>query len=157
MSKKYCEKIRISKMAILDGEEPLLSAKQVNEHLESCSECRLMLEQQKQAAELLDGQTRRVFDEDVWSAVAISIKKLVSVERRAVAGLAKPKRLQHTHLFIMLGLFLIAYKIIEVLPGLNISVAIKLVPLAVAFVFFNLIKQNPFVINQNLRYEGDTR
>jgi predicted anti-sigma-YlaC factor YlaD len=146
MSKEHCEKIRISTMAILDGEKPLLLADEVDEHTRSCAHCRRELEQQKQTAALLHGQTRRVFAEDLWPTVAASIEPL-----------SKPNHPRELPLFVMLGLFLLAYKIIGVLPGFHASVLTKLVPLVIVFVFFSLLKQNPLTINQNLRPEGDTR
>ena len=146
MNREYCEKVRISAMAILDGEVPLLSENQVNEHLASCADCCRELEQQKQAARLLDGQSRRVFAEDLWPRMAVAIEKLT----------AKPKHLRELHFFVMLSLFLLGYKIVEVLPGISIGVLFKLLPLGVVFVFFGLLKQNPIEISQSLRLEGDT-
>jgi predicted anti-sigma-YlaC factor YlaD len=147
MNKEYCEKIQVSAMAILDGEVPQLSAKQVSEHLQLCADCRYELEQQKQAVELLDGHSRRVFTEDVWSGIAVAIEE----------SRARPKQRQELRPFVMLCLFLLTYKFIEVLPGFTPGVAAKLMPLIVVSVFFGLLKQNPFVISQNLRLQGDTR
>ena len=146
MSKDYCEQVRISVMAISDGEEPLLPANEVNEHIRSCADCQRALEQQKQAVGLLASQTRRVFAEDLWPKVAVSIEASAKLERRT-----------EMLLFALLSIFLLAYKVIEVLPGIAVGVAIKLAPLAVVFVFFCLLKQNPLVINQNLRLEGDIK
>jgi anti-sigma factor RsiW len=146
MSKELCEKVRISAMAILDGENPPLPANETNAHIEHCPDCRHELEQQKQTVGLLASQSRRVFAEDIWPQVATSIE-----------GLSKPKHPREPVLFLMLCLFLLAYKIIEVLPGLNVGVVMKLAPLAVVLMFFSLLKQNPLEINQSLRLEGDTK
>jgi predicted anti-sigma-YlaC factor YlaD len=146
MSEEFCEKVRISAMAILDGEKPTLPANEVDEHIRSCADCQRAVEQQGQTAGLLAGQSRRVFAEDVWPKVAVSIE-----------ASARPKHLREVFLFVLLGVFLLAYKVIEVLPGIATGVAIKLAPLVVVFVFFCLLRQNPFAINQNLRLEGDTQ
>ncbi|MHC4645933.1 MAG: zf-HC2 domain-containing protein [Planctomycetota bacterium] len=56
MTEEYCQKVRISAMAILDGEAPLLSAGEIAEHAESCADCRQELERQKQVLGLLNEQ-----------------------------------------------------------------------------------------------------
>lgn len=147
MNKEYCEKIQVSAMAILDGEAPQLSEKDINKHLESCADCRLELEQQKQAAGLLNGQGRRVFNEDISFGIAAAIE----------APEAGPKQPANVPAFVILCLFLLVYKIIEVLPAVTPGVVIKMMPLLVILLFFSLLKQNPFTINQNLRLEGDIR
>jgi hypothetical protein len=52
--------------------------------------------------------------------------------------------------FVVLCLFLLTHKIIEVLPSVTAGVATKLAPVVVLILFFALIKQNPFKINPNL-------
>jgi len=147
MNKEYCEKVRISAMAISDGEQSLLSELQIKEHIESCADCRLELEQQKNATELLSGQKRRLYDVDVWSGIETVI------EQSAI----RPKHRLQLWLFAALGLILFAYKIIEVLPVFAPGVIFKLMSLAVVFVFFILLGQNPFIINQNLTIKGDVK
>ena len=147
MNKEYCEKVRISAMAISDGEQPLLSELQIKEHIESCADCRLELEQQKYAMELLSGQERRPYDIDVWSGIETVI------EQSAVR--TKPR--MQLWLFAALGLVLFACKIIEVLPVFAPGVIFKLMSLVIVFVFFILLGQNPFIINQNLTLKGDIK
>jgi predicted anti-sigma-YlaC factor YlaD len=147
MNKEYCEKVRISAMAISDGEQPILSELQIKEHIESCADCRLELEQQKYATELLDGQKRRSYDVDVWSGIETVI------EQSAI----RPKPRLQLWLFAALSLILFAYKIIEVLPVFTPGVIFKLMSLVVVFVFFVLLGQNPFIINQNLTLKGDIK
>jgi len=147
MNKEYCEKIRISVMAISDGERPLLSELQIKEHIESCADCRLELEQQKYATKLLDGQRRRPYEVDVWSGIEPVI------EQSAI----RPKHSLQLWLFAALGLILFAYKIIEVLPVFAPGVIFKLMSLVIVFVFFVLLGQNPFIINQNLILKGDKK
>jgi hypothetical protein len=147
MNNKYCEKLRLSAMAILDGEAPQLSAKEINDHLESCAACRSELEQERQVMELLNRQSRGLFTDDICSRVAVIV-------RESKAGLQARQELCP---LILLGLILLAYKIIELLPGLTPGPVIKLMPVLAVFVIFALLKQNPFKIDQNLRFEGDIR
>ena len=57
--------------------------------------------------------------------------------------------------FIILGLILLVYKVIEVLPSFTPSLIIKLTPVILVFVFFGLLKENPFKVNQNLKLKGN--
>ncbi|MHC4790338.1 MAG: zf-HC2 domain-containing protein [Planctomycetota bacterium] len=147
MNKEYCEKVRISAMAILDGEVPQLSSEELNEHIQSCAHCRHELEQQKVVIGLLSEQSRRLFSDDIWSRIAAGIAQ----------SRAKQKVGKELLPLAVLGLILLIYKIIEVLPGFTPGLFVKLMPLVPVFVFFCLLKQNPFKINQNLRLEGDIR
>ena len=147
MNKEYCEKIRVSAMAIRDGETAPLSEQEIARHLQSCADCRIEIDQQKQAAELLNGRSRRAFAHDVWPEIATALEE---TKRRS----AQPA---HVPAFVALCLFLLTFKIIEVLPSVTAGVAIKLIPAGVLILFFTLIKQNPFEINQNLKLQGDTR
>lgn len=154
MTKEYCQRIRIAAMALRDGETPPLPEQEVSKHLESCADCRLAIGEQQQATDLLSGRSRRVFAQDVWPEVTTALKQ---TKRRATQPAQVPA-------FIALCLFLLAFKIIEVLPSVTAGVAIKLIPAGVLILFFTLIKQNPFEINPNigrpqasLRLQGDTR
>lgn len=154
MNKEYCEKIRISAMAIRDKETPLLSEKEVREHLESCAECRLENDQQKEAMELLAGQNRRIFAQDVWPEIAAAMEATKAGSKQSASVLP----------FVVLCVFLLIHKVIEVLPSVTAGVMIKLAPVVVLVLFFTLIKQNPFEINQNLgrrqaslELQGDTK
>jgi predicted anti-sigma-YlaC factor YlaD len=147
MSKKYCEKVRLSAMAILDGEASSLSEKVIDEHLKSCANCRHELEQQKEVIGSLDKQSRQFLTEDIYSRIVATIEE---------SG-AKLKGKQGLCPFMMLGLILLSHKIIEVLPGFTSGLVMKLIPVVLVFVFFGLLKQNPFKVNQNLKLEGDTK
>ncbi len=145
MNKEYCEKVRLSAMSILDGEVPKVSTKELDEHLKSCADCRRELEQQKVAIGLLDEQSRRFITEDVCSRVAATIEES-RVKLKSRQGLGP---------FIALGLILLAYKVIEVLPDFTPGLVIKMMLLVSVFVFFILLKENPFKVNQNLKLKGD--
>ncbi len=154
MDREYCEKIRLSAMAIRDGESPPLAEQEIKKHLESCAECRLEIGRQKQAIELIDGRSRRVFTQDVWPEIAAAME----------ATKVRPRQSASVLPFVALCVFLLIHKIIEVLPSVTAGVAIKLIPVGVLVLFFALIKQNPFEINQNLgrrqaslKLQGDTK
>jgi len=147
MNKEYCEKVRISAMVLLDGEAPPLSESEIKRHVESCKDCREELEQQKQAMSLLTGRSRRVVCGDIWSKIESAIEDGSSRQTRP--GKLAP--------FLVLCLFLITHKIIEVMPSVTAGLAVKLIPVGVIALFFCLLRENPFKINQNLRLEGDMR
>ena len=147
MNKEYCERIRISAMALRDGESAPLSEQEISKHLESCANCRLEIDQQKQAIELLDGRSRRVFAHDVWPEIAAAMEGTNGRFEQPASAIP----------FVILCLFLLIHKTIEVLPSVTAGVTIKLIPVVVLVLFFGLIKQNPFEINPNLRLQGDTK
>ena len=60
-------------------------------------------------------------------------------------------------MFVVLGLFLLACKIVGVLPELGGHWLPKVLPLAAALVLFGVLQQNPFHITGNLKLEGDLR
>jgi hypothetical protein len=134
-------------MATRDGESPPLSEQEVKKHLESCADCWLEIDRQRQAIKLLDGRSRRVFTQDVWPEIAAATKGTAVGQKQPASVLP----------FVVLCLFLLTHKIIEVLPSVTAGVIIKLAPVVVLVLFFALIKQNPFEINQNLRLQGDTK
>lgn len=142
----YCERARLSAMAIADGEVGPLSVEQLDEHLKSCADCRRELEEQKAAIGLLGQLNRLPVAEDICSRVTATIEKS-EIKPDGMAGLG---------LFIALGLILLVYRIIEVLPGFTLGLVAKLVPMVLVFVFFVLLKENPLKVNQNLGLKGDT-
>jgi len=145
MTEEYCQKVRISAMAILDGEEPFLSAREIAKHAETCANCRQELEQQEQVLGLLNEQRRQSFTEDVCPRIAAAIHE--SAIRQTDP--------QQFCAFALLALILLVYKLVEVLPGFTAGVVVKLVPVATVIVFFTLLKENPIKINHNLRLQGD--
>lgn len=154
MSREYCERIRISAMAVRDGESPPLSEREIGKHLESCAECRLAIEQQEQAAGLLGGRSWGVFAHDVWPGIAAALQD----------SKLRPARSPNVAAFVVLCLFLLAHKVVEVLPSVTAGVTVKLIPVGVLVLFFTLLKQNPFQINPNLgrpqaslELQGDTK
>jgi hypothetical protein len=59
--------------------------------------------------------------------------------------------------FVVLGLFLLACKVVGVLPELGGNWLPKVLPLAAALVLFGVLQQNPFHVTGNLKLEGDLR
>jgi len=144
MNKEYCVRIRISAMAIRDGETAPLSEQEVSKHLESCTDCRLEIDKQRQATELLNGRSRQVFTHDVWPKIAAALEDTKG----------RPAQSANVAAFVVLCLFLLAYKVVEVLPSVTAGVGIRLIPVGVLVLFFALLKQNPFEVNPNLSLQG---
>ena len=148
-------------MAICDGETAPLSEQEIARHLESCADCRIEIDQQKQAAEILNSRSRQVFAHDVWPALSPRLVGRVGqvgqVRQARPQGHAKPAQPANVLPFVLLCLFLLTFKIIEVLPSVTAGVAVKLIPVGVLVLFFTLLKQNPFRINENLKLQGDIR
>jgi hypothetical protein len=55
--------------------------------------------------------------------------------------------------FALIGLLLVIYKLLEMLPARDLGLAFKLVPLVIVAFLFVLIKENPFRINTELVLE----
>jgi hypothetical protein len=53
----------------------------------------------------------------------------------------------------MLGLLLLGYKLIEMIPDRDFGLLFKLVPILLTVVVFGYLKENPFKINPELRGE----
>ena len=55
--------------------------------------------------------------------------------------------------FALIGLLLVIYKLLEMLPARDPGMAFKLVPLVIVALLFVLIRENPFRINTELVLE----
>jgi predicted anti-sigma-YlaC factor YlaD len=147
MMSERCEKVQLAAMAALDGETPPLSEQEIQEHLAACAACRAEVQQLQQRLAPLDRQKLRAFAQDVWPGVAAALRKQ--------AAPAQPRR--EAYVFTLLGLSLLACKMVGVLPELEGNWLPKVLPLAAALVLFGVLKQNPFHITGNLKLEGDLR
>ena len=147
MTSERCEKVRLAAMAALDGEKSPLSEQEIHEHLATCAACRAEVEQLQRAMAPLNRQKPRVFAEDVWPGVEAALRKQTAP--------AQPRR--EAYVFAVLGLFLLACKVLGVLPELGGNWLPKVLPLVAALVLFGVLKQNPFHITGNLKLEGDLR
>jgi predicted anti-sigma-YlaC factor YlaD len=140
MKEINCENVLMAKMAEIDGEETEISSEQINLHLANCENCRPEFEQMQAADNLLRRQTQREQTADLWSA----IETRIGARAKSQIGW-KP--------FALLGVLLIAYKLLEMLPEQDFGLAFKLVPLVFIVALFVFLKENPFKINAELVLE----
>jgi predicted anti-sigma-YlaC factor YlaD len=138
----YCEDILIQKLARLDGEKTELSAEQIDVHLANCENCRQEIAQLENTALLLSRQRRQVPDADLWAAV----------EKQIGASPASGSALQWQPL-VLLGAFLVVYKLLEMIPERDFGWALKIVPFILVAGVFGFLKENPFKINTELILE----
>jgi predicted anti-sigma-YlaC factor YlaD len=138
MNKENCEEILMALMAVFDGETTEFAPEQLNAHLSACESCRREIEQMHNTFALLKTQERRESDENLWSA----IEPQMVAEKRTNW---KP--------FAFLGVFLVVYKLAEMLPETDFGFAFKIVPLVFVVALFAFLKENPFRINTELILE----
>ena len=142
MKNMNCEDILIQKSALIDGEKAELSDEQIAEHLADCETCRQQIQQLETTIVLLKRQKRREQDADLWSA----IEKQISAESAAVS----PLKWQP---FVLVGVLLVIYKLLEMLPERDPGWALRIVPFILVAVLFGFLKENPFKINSELILE----
>ena len=145
MNKEYCEKVRLSVMAMSDGEQSQLPESDINEHLLTCSECRDVIEQLQIASGMLKAQKRKTYEVNILDEVQpilMNAKMLSEPSSRSVS-------------FIIFGFVMLILKIIDLSPVFTTEIIVKVISIFVVIVFFVLIKQNPFAINQNLHMKGE--
>ena len=142
MSEIECRDAIISAMAEFDGEAPLLSSEQVNMHLAVCENCRQEIEQLQTTVGLLQMQTRRGQTADLWHLIEKRIESPQKVTRQT-----------SWKAFALLAAFLVAYKLLEMLPAEEFGFLFKFVPLIFVFGLFGFLKENPFKINTRLTLE----
>lgn len=140
MNEITCENVLMIKMAELDGEEIEISAEGINLHLESCENCRVSFEQMFAMDNLLKMQERREYKTDIWSEIESKIMpKTVSILN------FKP--------FVLIGVLLIAYKLLDLIPEQDFGFIFRLLPLVLIIGLFVLLKENPFKINTEIAQE----
>ena len=140
MHELNCEDVLMARMAEVDGEKPLLSSEQMSLHINSCENCRHVIEEMLHADSLLKKQARRQQDANLWPAVE---KRLDS---RAATQIGRAP-------FVLLGVIFVAYKLLEMLSESAPGLVFKLVPLIFVVGLFVLIRENPFRINAELTLE----
>jgi hypothetical protein len=140
MKELSCEEVLMAQMAAADGEEPAFSTELLAAHVASCANCHHELEQSQALDQMLAGHTLRESHVDLWPAIENRIAK----RARPVVGWQP---------FALIGLLLIIYKLLEMLPARDPGIAIKLMPLVIVALLFVLIKENPFRINTELVLE----
>lgn len=142
MSEIKCEDAILSAMAEFDGEETPLSSEQLKVHLAFCENCRQEIEQMQNAVNLLQAQTRREQRADLWQ----QIEKRIEPQKTGAPQISWKT-------FALLGAFLVAYKLLEMLPAEEFGFPFKFVPLIFVIALFGFLKENPFKINTQLTLE----
>ena len=145
MDKEYCEKVRLSAMAISDNETPLLAIKEIEKHIASCNDCRMAIGQLQETANYLKGKQRKSYNASVLVAVESALQESKTLQESSGYSIH----------FVMLGLILVILKVIGVSLVFNYGVILKVLSVFVIIAFFVLIKQNPFSIEHNLQMKGD--
>jgi hypothetical protein len=137
-----CEDAMLQMIAELDGEETEISAEQAAAHLVFCGNCRQEFEQTQNTLNLLRTQKRREQEAELW----LEIENLLDARAESA-----PNRTWQPFLF--LGAFLVAYKLLEMLPERELGWSLKFAPLILIVALFAFLKENPFKINTELTLE----
>jgi len=147
MTPDPCEAVRVSAMAVADGEAAPLSEARVQAHLQDCAACRLELARQAEAVGLLKSQKRHLPAEDLWP----------EIERGLVRSAAGPRQGAGRGLLLLLGLALVACKIAALCAGIGFNWAAAMFPLVLSAAVFRWLRENPFQISSAPRLEGESR
>ena len=137
MKELSCENVLVAQMASADGEEPEFAKEQLAAHIAGCANCQNELKQLQALDHVLAGHTLSEPRVDLWPAIENRISRPALGWRR----------------FAVIGLLLVIYKLLEMLPARDPGMAFKLVPLVIVVLLFVLIKENPFRINTELVLE----
>ena len=142
MKEPSCYSVLRTQMAVAEGEEPEpeWSKELLVAHIEACANCQHELEQLQALDQMLAAQTLAEPRIDLWPAIENRIAK-----RSSSAIGWKP--------FALIGLLLVIYKLVELLPAEDPGMAFKLVPLVIVTLLFVFIRENPFRINTELVLE----
>ena len=140
MKELSCDDVLMAQMAAADGEAMELSQDQLAVHIAGCANCQHELNQMQVVDQVLTRHTLSEPRVNLWPAI----------ENR----IAKPTRsVVSWQPFALIGLLLVIYKLLEMLPARDLGMAFKLVPLVIPVLLFVLIKENPFRINTELVLE----
>ncbi|HSE26442.1 MAG TPA: zf-HC2 domain-containing protein [Pyrinomonadaceae bacterium] len=134
-----CESIRISAMALADGEESPLDREEIDTHLRNCDRCRAEIEQLRAINELLSSQKRLRSEANLWRQVS---------ERLEVTAGTMPSF--SWRLLLLFGIPLFGYKALLLSVHAAPSLWSKLVPIILVIAVFSYLKTNPFKINCEL-------
>lgn len=127
-----CEEVQMAAMAAADGESVALDEK----HLQECTHCRAVVEAMMADHAVLARAKRRPQVVDAWPTIQARL-----TTRRWP--------------FLTLPALLIVFKLVEFVPERQWSDLVQIIPVAIAFLVFRALKDNPFHINPNLRLEGE--
>ena len=138
MKELTCEDVLMAQMAAADGEEPGFSKQQLSAHIAGCANCQHEQKQLLAVDQLIAGHTLSEPRVNLWPAIEKKIAKRSALGWRP---------------FALIGLLLVIYKLLEMLPARDPGVVFKLVPLVIVVLLFVFIKENPFRINTELVME----
>jgi predicted anti-sigma-YlaC factor YlaD len=144
MNKINCEKAIMAIIAKLDGEETGYSPEHLASHLADCDACRQEIEQMQNTVNLLKKQKRREVSANLWA----------SIEQRLEAKTKTTPEMKWQY-FLLLGIFLVACKLLEMLPETDFGFFFKFTPIVFVAVLFILLKENPFKIKTELTLERE--
>jgi hypothetical protein len=131
-------------MANADGYSAL-SFDEIEAHTKNCPDCRQEIAQLRTLSSLLDSQKRQQQVANVWAGVAARLPIVPPEENVA------PQR----HLFLLLGLLLLGYRLFEIIPDRDLDWLFKSLPIIFVVAVFSYLRENPFKINAELRLEGE--
>lgn len=143
MTKLNCENVCLAAMALMDGARAALSTAEIEQHLANCPGCRAEVEGLQALSGLMEAQERRQHPADVWLVVGAQLAR------------RKPPKASMPRAFVFLGLLLVGYKLVDLIPQTELGLAFKLVPLALVIAVFSYLRENPFKVNAGLRLEGE--
>lgn len=147
MTKPDCESVCMAAMAIADGYQPELPSEQIETHLADCSDCRREVAQLGVLSSLLATQERLRRNEDVWNRIEHRLSDTSSSQSTSHAS----------YPFMLLGLVLLGYRLVEIIPDSHFGLLFKLVPVLAVIAAFSYVRENPFKIHSELRLEGVTK
>lgn len=139
MKTMSCEKVLMAMMAAADGESAQLSPEEIQVHLSACENCRDEAVRMQQVSDMFREATRRESTIDLWPSINSRLDQ-------------QPPRIGWQP-YAIVGVLLLAYKLVEMLPKADPGWAIKLVPLIVFGAFLVFVRENPFRINTELVLE----
>jgi predicted anti-sigma-YlaC factor YlaD len=145
MTEINCETVSMAAMAIADGHESALSAEEIKTHTENCSDCRQEILELQALSSLLDAQKRQQQVADIWPGV----------ETRLPRSQTEQKAAPHRASLMILGVLLLGYRLVEMLPNRDLAWLFKLLPVVFVVAAFMYLRENPFKINAELRFEGE--
>ena len=134
-----CESFGMAAMAIADGEQSSVNAREIESHLLSCEACREEIEQLRSTDELLSSQKRLRTEEDLWPLIS----ERIPVAKKTAA----PFRWR---VLLLFGIPLFGYKFLMLVLQPAPNVWAKLVPVILMAAVFSYLKTNPFKINREL-------
>ncbi|HEY9405591.1 MAG TPA: zf-HC2 domain-containing protein, partial [Pyrinomonadaceae bacterium] len=121
-----CETVCVAAMANADGVQPPLPLAEIEAHLAHCAGCRREVEQLETLSGLLGSRKRSLRPEDLWAGI----------ENRLTAFAAAREPFAVSATFVLLGLLLVAYRLVEMIPERALGWSFKLVPLLAAVAAF---------------------